>query len=237
MSTEFPTSPKHDFETEPLTRAEYITAMVHFYRGEVTRSNAWRQRLDQTTNWAVITSAAMISFAFTDPKNTHLLLLLTNFIVLGFLSIEARRFRFFAVYRARVRMLEENFILPIVTRTLTSPKPEWREFVAMDLDVPKFKNTTIEAVALRLRYNFYWIFTALAVAWLLKVWMHPNPARSLPDWYENMQVGAIPGWAFLVGGSLFYATITVMFVWAGRNKSIAEDEIHGFEADRRHWKF
>ncbi|HCA57075.1 MAG TPA: hypothetical protein DEP46_03720, partial [Blastocatellia bacterium] len=26
--------------------------MVHFYRGEVARSNIWRNRLDATTNWA-----------------------------------------------------------------------------------------------------------------------------------------------------------------------------------------
>jgi uncharacterized membrane protein len=226
-----------DFESSPLTRTEYISALVHFYRGEVTRSNAWRQRLDQTTNWAVVMSAAMITFAFSEENNTHLLLLLSNFIAFGFLAIEARRFRFFAVYRARVRMLEENFLLPILTRQLISPKPEWRDFIAMDLDVPKFKNTLFEAFALRLRYNFYWIFTTLVVAWLMKTWLHPSPAHSLADWYRNMQIGAIPGWAFLLLGAVFYSTITAMFVWAGRNKTVSEDEIHGYESDRKHWKF
>lgn len=230
-------NPRPEFENDPLTRNEYITAMVHFYRGEVTRSNVWRQRLDNTTNWAVVTSAAVITFCFSEASHTHLLLLLANFIVVGFLVIEARRFRFFAVYRARVRMLEENFLLPIVTRNLVSPKPEWREFIAMDLDVPKFKNTLFEALALRVRYNFYWIFSALAIAWALKTWMHPEPAHSVPEWYEHMEVGAIPGWTFLFGGTLFYATMTALFIHAGRSKSIAEDEIHGYEADRRHWKF
>ena len=40
------------FEDYPLTRQEYISAMVHFYRGEMYRSQIWRQRLDTTTNWA-----------------------------------------------------------------------------------------------------------------------------------------------------------------------------------------
>ena len=31
--------------------------MVHFYRGETHRSTSWRQRLDATTNWAVLTTA------------------------------------------------------------------------------------------------------------------------------------------------------------------------------------
>ena len=38
------------FESYPLTRTEYINAMVHFYRGEMHRSQVWRTRLDTTTN-------------------------------------------------------------------------------------------------------------------------------------------------------------------------------------------
>jgi len=34
------------FEDYPLTRSEYISAMVHFYRGERSRADAWRSRLE-----------------------------------------------------------------------------------------------------------------------------------------------------------------------------------------------
>src|SRR5262245_37214895 len=37
---------------QKLQPAEFNTALVHFYRGEVQRSNVWRTRLDTTTNWA-----------------------------------------------------------------------------------------------------------------------------------------------------------------------------------------
>ena len=40
---------------QKLAPADFNTAMVHFYRGEIQRSNIWRNRLDATTNWAVIT--------------------------------------------------------------------------------------------------------------------------------------------------------------------------------------
>jgi len=226
-----------EFENAPLSRSEYIATMVHFYRGEVDRSNVWRQRLDNTTNWAVVTTAAIVTFSFAADDRTHMMLLLSNFIVLGFLFIEARRFRYFSVYRARVRMLEENFILPIVTRNLMSPKQDWREFVAMDLDVPKFKNTLVEALALRIRYNYYWIFSTLALAWFFKAWMHPKPAGSFADFYEHMMVGYIPGWLVLGTGVVFFATVTALFVWAGHKESIKEDEIHGYETQRSHWKF
>jgi len=228
--------PNTDFEATPLTRSEYIAAMVHFYRGEVHRSHSWRQRLDHTTNWAVVTSAAIITFTFSETKHTHLLLVLSNFIVLGFLAIEARRFRFFSVYRARVRMLEENFILPIVTRTLASPKKDWREFIAMDLDVPKYKMSLLHSLAFRVRYNYYWIFSALAISWLLKVWMHPTPAGSLSELYAHMGVAGAPGW--LVGGAgiAFFILITWLNLLAGHVPALSEDEIHGYESDLRHWK-
>lgn len=226
-----------DFETTPLTRSEYIAAMVHFYRGEVGRSSVWRQRLDNTTNWAVVTTAAIMTFTFSDPDRTHLLLLLASFVTMGFLWMEARRFRYFSVYRARVRMLEENFIIPIVTRNLDSPKPEWREYLAMDLDVPKFKNTILESLALRVRYNYYWIFMAQGMAWLLKTWLHPDAATTLDEWYDHMSVGRIPGWLLLIVGAVFFGSMLFLFFLGGRSSAVAEDEIHGYETDRAHWKY
>jgi uncharacterized membrane protein len=225
------------FEEQPLTRAEYIAAMVHFYRGEVSRSNVWRQRLDTTTNWAVVTTAAVMTFTFSDTDRTHLMLLMSNFITLGFLWIEARRFRYFSVYRARVRMLEENFILPIVTRNLVSPKPEWREFIAMDLDVPKFKNTIVGSLALRVRYNYYWIFLAQSGAWALKTWLHPEAAGSWREWFAHMGAGPLPGWVLFLIGAGFLGAMTALFVAGGQSRTVAEDEIHGYESDRVHWKF
>ena len=38
--------------------------MVHFLRAEVQRANVWRQGLDTTTSWAVVTTGAAISFAY-----------------------------------------------------------------------------------------------------------------------------------------------------------------------------
>ena len=48
-----------------MGQTEFNTAMIHFYRGEVQRSNTWRNRLDTTTNWAVLTAGATLSFVFS----------------------------------------------------------------------------------------------------------------------------------------------------------------------------
>ena len=226
------------FEDYPLTRQEYISAMVHFYRGEIGRSISWRQRLDATTNWAVLTTAGMLSFAFSSKDNPHILLLLTNFVLLAYLNIEARRYRYFEVYRARVRMLEENFLIPIVTRQLESPMISWREMVAMDLDLPKYKTTLIEAMGFRLRRNYIWIFLIVLGAWVVKLYIHPAPADNLRTlWDERLAVGLVPAWFVLLLGVVFYGVLMAM-IWYGRHLHGGEpdDEIAGLERNLEHWK-
>ena len=53
-----PREPVWNFRGYRMQPAEFNTAMVHFYRGEVQRGNTWRTRLDNTTNWAVLTTGA-----------------------------------------------------------------------------------------------------------------------------------------------------------------------------------
>ena len=69
------------FEDYPLTRSEYIAALVHFYRGELSRADHWRARLDPTTNWAIVTTGAMLSIAFSSQEHSHVTLLLALILV------------------------------------------------------------------------------------------------------------------------------------------------------------
>ena len=68
-----------------MTPSEFNTAMIHFYRGEVQRSNTWRNRLDTTTNWAVITAGATLSFVFSSPHNPHFVIPINSILVVIFL--------------------------------------------------------------------------------------------------------------------------------------------------------
>ncbi len=223
------------FEDYPLTRQEYISAMVHFYRGEMHRSQVWRTRLDTTTNWAVVTTAAVISFTFGDPNHPHVLLLLSNLIVTVFLFHEARRFRYFDVYRSRVRMLEENFYLPMLTRQLVSPDREWGKCVAEDLDHPSFKTSLFEAIGFRLSRNFVWMYVILMIAWLMKLFIHPTQATSVAEIFARMAVGPIPPWMILLAFLSFAGGIAAACVAAARY-GVSEDEIKGLERDRQRWK-
>ena len=128
-----------DYESTPVTRQEYISALVHLYRGELHRATLWRMRLDNTTNWAILTTAGLLSFTFGSRDHSHWVLLLGMLLVGVLMAYEARRFRFFDVWRARVRKIEENFYGPILRRDPTSPEALWGNLVADDLLRPKFK--------------------------------------------------------------------------------------------------
>ncbi|MEA3376389.1 MAG: DUF2270 domain-containing protein [Chloroflexota bacterium] len=98
-----------------LDPSDLTAAMVHLYRGEIQRANTWRTRLDATTNWAVITVAGALTFVFAAPTNPHFVFLLVFILVLTFLMIEARRYRYYVLWAYRVRLMETDFLAPIFT--------------------------------------------------------------------------------------------------------------------------
>jgi hypothetical protein len=61
--------PMHSVQSS-LYDQGYVNAMSHFYRGELGRIMVWRQRLDTTTNWAVTSSTAIITIAFSNASTT-----------------------------------------------------------------------------------------------------------------------------------------------------------------------
>jgi uncharacterized membrane protein len=172
-----------DYENEPLTRTEYIQSLVHLYRGELQRALEWRTRLDTTTNWAIISTVGILTFSFSNPQFAQETLITGMYANLMFLFHESRRFRFFDVWRSRVRMIEENFYGPILRRDLHSPISNWGEHVAQDLLHPKFKISRLQAMKARLRRNYGYIFIFLFLAWLGRAVVFPNPGSST---YESV---------------------------------------------------
>ena len=112
--THQPTDEATHFVQSSLYDQGYVNAMSHFYRGELGRIMVWRQRLDTTTNWAVTSSTAIITIAFSNAGVPHIIFFFNLAIVWIMLWIEARRYRFYDAFRARVRMLEAHFLVPMV---------------------------------------------------------------------------------------------------------------------------
>src|SRR3974390_3644396 len=93
--------------------ASEIGALAHLYGGEVYPSTVWRTRLDSTTNWAVVTTGIALSATFSSTEASPLPMVLVGLIVSVFLLLEARRYRYFNVWRARARLLETDFYAPM----------------------------------------------------------------------------------------------------------------------------
>lgn len=204
---------------QKLLPAEFNMAMSHFYRGEIQRSNVWRGRLDATTNWAVITAGATLSFVFSSLDNPHFAIPINSILVSIFLFMEARRYRYYEVWANRVRVLETGYFAPMLSHRTVPPDKEWAEHIAADLITPHFTISEWEAVGRRLRANYLWIFILLAVSWTLKIYIHPFaiPTTSEADrrvfwdiFFERATVGLAPGWLVILAGAVF--NLIIFFV-------------------------
>lgn len=194
-----------DYEDQPPTRGEYITAIAHLYRGELHRATSWRMRLDNTTNWAILTSAGLLTFSFGSVENSPWVLLLGQLLVAILLLYEARRFRFFDVWRARVRKIEENFYGPILRRDPVSPERDWGDRVAEDLLSPSFKISPMSAVRARFTRNYWAVHSVLLLAWGFKVVVHSPPPHGWAEIRTYLSAGPIPWW----GPVAFVAVLVV----------------------------
>lgn len=185
-----------------LRPSEFTTAMVHFYRAEIQRSNTWRMRLDNTTNWAVITTSAAISFALSSPANHHGVLILNTLLVTIFLWIEARRYRYYELWAYRTRLMETDFFAAMLAPPFT-PHPEWAENLSESLLTPEFPISIWEAFGRRFRRNYFWVFLVLGIVWALKSYLHPAPAADWAEFISHSALGPIPGSIMIMLGLIF----------------------------------
>jgi len=183
--------------------------MVHLFRAEVSRANVWRQRLDTTTNWAVITTGAVISLAFTQENVSHLVILLNLLLLTIFLVTEARRYRYYELWSSRVRMMEIDFFAAMLVPPF-KPSPDWAEGIAESLLRPEFPISELEALGRRLRRNYLWIYLVIGIAWFAKLSLFPEPIQSLYEIFQRAEIGGLSGrWIILVV-TIFYALLFLM---------------------------
>lgn len=190
-------------QTRMFDTAE-IGALAHLYRGEVYRSTLWRTRLDHTTNWAVVTTGLALSLTFAGPYASPLPLLLVGLLVIVFLLFEARRYRYFNVWRARCRLMETDMYGPILRGEGLAMDGKWNTLLAQDYIKPHFHISYWRAIGRRLRKNYAYILAVQAVAYFGKLAIHPVP---VPDWSEFLAraaIGPIPGIYVVLAGVAFH---------------------------------
>jgi uncharacterized membrane protein len=184
--------------------AAEIGALAHLYRGEVYRSTVWRTRLDSSTNWAVVTTGIALSATYSSAEASPLPMVLVGLLVSVFLLFEARRYRYFNVWRARARLLETDFYAPMIRGEGVRPDHGWTDLLAKDYINPSYHISFARAVGRRLRRTYAWIFIIQAIAYYGKLAIHPVPLTALGELFERAAIGPIPGSVVLAAGVLFH---------------------------------
>lgn len=198
-----PDEPVWTYRGYKLKTSEFVTAMVHLFRAEIQRANVWRQRLDTTTNWAVVATGATLSIAFSQPNVHHGVILLNTLLVLWFLFIEARRYRYYELWSYRVRLMETDFYAAMLVPPF-HPSPDWAESLAENLLTPSFPISMWEAFGRRLRRNYLWIFFILYASWAAKIWLFPTQAASLAEFVARSGIGPVSGQVMIALGLILY---------------------------------
>jgi uncharacterized membrane protein len=219
----------------PTNSVEFINSLAHYYRGEMSRMMSWRDRLDRTTNWAITGVGAMLSVSLSSPQSHHGVLLFAIVLIFLLLHIESRRYRFFHVYRTRVRLIERNYYSRIFSpREIINPL-HWMNQLGDDLRLPRFSMTHNQAMARRLRRNYIWLFLILLVAWLLKTTTSTLQAGTSPtriihssgELFDNAAIGYVPGWVVLIAILLFYSWMFyIMYKHRETTGELAYGEVH-----------
>jgi uncharacterized membrane protein len=209
-----------DSDAKPQPKTGFSTAemgaIAHLYRGEVYRSTIWRTRLDQTTNWAVVTTGLAMSLTFSGPYASPLPLILVGLLVVVFLLLESRRYRYFNVWRARCRLMETDLYGPLLRGQGVALDGKWNTLLADDYVRPSFHISYIRAIGRRLRSNYLYILAIQAIAYYGKLAIHPLPAGTLATFVSRAAVGPIPGWIVVLCGVAFHGTWIAIAVYTLR---------------------
>ncbi len=213
---DMPDTKQEPEEVRSFSAAE-IGALAHLYRGEVYRSTLWRQRLDTTTNWSVVTLGIALSIAFASPGASPLPLILVGILILFFLLLEARRYRYFNVWRARCRWLETHFYAPMLHDGDLHTEENWQKILAEDYWHPRYHVAFMTAVGRRIRRNYFWILAIQTVAYVGKLIVHPTPVANPSEFVERAAIGPLPGVLILGMGTLYVVTWAAIGIWSIRS--------------------
>lgn len=209
------------FRGYELDPSNFTTAMVHLYRGEIQRANTWRQRLDATTNWAVITTAAALTFVFAEPSNPHFVFLLVLLLVFTFLMIEARRYRYYVLWAYRVHLMETDFLAAMFVPPF-QPSSDWGSNLAQTLIDPSFPIDLWQAVGRRFSRNYVWLMSLLLTSWVIKLTIHPTTTSSWRTVLNRAAVGPVSGPLIMIVLATIYGTLVALAIASGLSRRWAK---------------
>jgi uncharacterized membrane protein len=206
----------------------FITSVSHLYRAEMNRMLVWRQRLDVTSNWAVILATALTTFTLGSKEVPHYTLLLGLALVMISILLEGRRYRHLHHSKWRLYLLESGLFANILRPAdTTEPDPDWRRLLAADLRRAHFSVSWLTAMRLRLRRNYLFVIGFMGAVWIAKLFIHPTRASSFAELYQRLHVGdLIPPWLVAITALLFLAGAAVLGMTCPSAEELEDWSIH-----------
>jgi len=202
--------------------------VAHLYRAEMHRMSVWRQRLDVTTNWAVILATALTTFTLGSVEVPHYTLLLGLALVLISILLEGRRYRHLHHSKWRLYLLESGFFANMFCPATTSdPSPDWSRLLAADLRHTHFSVSWLTGMRLRLRRNYLLIIGFMSAVWIAKLFIHPTRATNLAEFFARLHVGDfIPSWLVAATAFVFLVTAAILGLTCPPAEELEDWSIH-----------
>jgi uncharacterized membrane protein len=173
----------------------------------------------------------MLSISLASEEAHHSVLLFAMLLIYVLLFIEARRYRFYHVYRARVRILEREYFAGLFAPAASGGEVNVAA-LGEDLREPRFSISLMQAMARRLQRNYGWIFLVVLLAWLVKTTSEVSDRRtrlvhSMQEFLANAAVAGIPGAAVIVGIALLYTWLLfVMLRFDIGDEDLGPGQVH-----------
>jgi uncharacterized membrane protein len=219
-------------EPDPLTGSvhgrDVAMAVSHLYRAEMNRMSVWRQRLDVTSNWAVILATALTTFTLGSAEVPHYILLLGLALVFISILLEGRRYRHLHHSKWRLYLIESGFFANMLYPAKTSePSPDWSRLLAADLRHTHFSISWLTGMRLRLRRNYLLVISFMYAVWVAKLFMHPTRVADLAEFYTRLHVGEfIPSWLVAATALAFLLTAAVLGLSCPPAEELEDWSIH-----------
>jgi uncharacterized membrane protein len=122
------------------------------------------------------------------------------------LIFEARRYRYFNVWRARARHLETELYAPMLLGKDYERNGDWNRVLANDYLHPKHHISLLRATGRRLRRSYAWLLSIQALAYYGKLAIHPAPLESFSQIFERAAIGPINGEFVVLMYAIFHLT-------------------------------
>jgi uncharacterized membrane protein len=207
------TSPPSEQLTEATRGSSgFHTAMVHLYRGEMNRMTVWRERLDVTSNWAILLTVGLTTFTLGSIEVPHYILLLGLALIGISILIEARRYRHLHHSKWRLYLLEVGYFGELLSSSpQDSSRLHWKTTMAEDLRCPRLRVSWLTAIRARLRRNYLLLLYFVTGVWVTKLFIHPASPATPAEFYLRLAVGDfIPSWFVAVTAPLFIGAATLL---------------------------